>query len=163
MLGIFLAMKFNILCVFLLCGAPVMADEISDEMDVLFDLQIKTAQKYYAEAEEYHEDFESQEVRKFVEKNEKEEEKVWIDILTKIKKGSDLQLKAQMLRSGILTELTSAYYDLEYAEGIQEHVSVRSKIVKWKKHLKQLERIERKLADKSEKTEDLKVPVKDIE
>lgn len=131
-----------ILCLALTSVLAPANEEAIRKLDALFDVRIKLNEKYAVDFVEDARELESKEAREFLVNAEKDYGQIWVAFLKRMKVNPDLKARAQLLRIEFDGELNNSYYDLEYAEGIKERFKIQGDIVKWKKHLKELEAAE---------------------
>lgn len=94
--------------------------------------------------EQYRDDFtEEAKESKFADKLvplEKKNGQEWVDYIKYVRASDDKKLKAYVLKTEIMGELISAYYDLEFAEGLLDKTTANTMVKKWKTKLEELEK-----------------------
>ena len=110
----------------------------NEALDALFDERIKDNEEY---RDQYAKEAEDTTVAEELVPHEKESGQMWVDYLKHVKEKGDLKTKEYVLSLEYRGELSGAYWDLEYAEGVLEKTQARAKITKYKRKLEELDQL----------------------
>ena len=107
-------------------------------LDDLLDRQVRALdEKPHAYTEAYEDD----KYAKIITPLENELNRLTVENLKAVKASKDKELKKRLLRISILVELSTSYYDAEYAGGSVEKAKAGGAIQRWKRELSYLDQI----------------------
>ena len=126
------------------------ADDQPKTLNDLLDRRIKVNEEY---RDRFTKEAEDTQFAKELPPLEKKLGQEWVDYLTYVKSLQDDKRKEGMLRLEIVGEITGAYYDIEYAEGLLEMSKARGALQRWKRELGYLDQITGKAGEEGDGNE----------